>query len=131
MLKDNKILKINSLKKISSSAHMFVGEQPLLGSVGPNVDCRCVSEEHLVNTHKGLKSQTRPVTQPCCLVAQLSPTLCISMDCSPSGSSVHGIFQARILEWSAISCRSKPRLLRLLHWQTDSLPLGPPWKPVV
>ena len=30
-------------------------------------------------------------------------TLCDSMDCSPSGSSVHGIFQARILEWVAIS----------------------------
>ena len=32
--------------------------------------------------------------------------LCSSMDCSPSGSSVHGIFEARILEWVAISfCR--------------------------
>ena len=31
------------------------------------------------------------VTQPC-------PTLCDPMDCSPSGSSVHGILQARILE---------------------------------
>ena len=27
------------------------------------------------------------------------PTLCNPMDCSPPGSSVHGIFQARILEW--------------------------------
>ena len=30
-------------------------------------------------------------------------SLCDSMDCSPLGSSVHGIFQARILEWVAIS----------------------------
>ena len=30
------------------------------------------------------------------------PILCNSMDCSPRGSSVHGIFQARILEWVAI-----------------------------
>ena len=29
--------------------------------------------------------------------------LCKSMDCSPSGSSVHGILQARILEWVVIS----------------------------
>ena len=29
--------------------------------------------------------------------------LCYPMDCSPPGSSVHGIFQARILEWLAIS----------------------------
>jgi len=38
--------------------------------------------------------------------AQSSPTLCDPMDCSLSGSSIHGIFQARILEWVAISfCR--------------------------
>ena len=36
-------------------------------------------------------------------VAQLCPTLCDPVDCSPSGSSVHGILQARILEWVAIS----------------------------
>ena len=35
-------------------------------------------------------------------VAQLCPTLCDPMDCSLPGSSVHGIFQARILEWVAI-----------------------------
>ena len=38
----------------------------------------------------------------CCLVAQLCPTLCDPMDCSPPGSSVHGILEARILEWGAI-----------------------------
>ena len=37
------------------------------------------------------------------LVAQSCPTLCNHMDCGPPGSSVHGIFQARILEWIAIS----------------------------
>ena len=36
-------------------------------------------------------------------VAQLSPTLSDPMDCSPPGSSVHGIFQARVLEWGAIT----------------------------
>ena len=36
------------------------------------------------------------------LVAQSCPTLCDPMDCSPPGSSVHGILQARILEWVAI-----------------------------
>ena len=36
-------------------------------------------------------------------VAQSYPTLCYPMDCSPPGSSVHGVFQARILEWVAIS----------------------------
>ena len=37
------------------------------------------------------------------LVVQSCPTLCDPMDCSPPGSSVHGTFQARILEWFAIS----------------------------
>ena len=37
-----------------------------------------------------------------CSVSQSCPTLCNRMDHSPPGSSVHGIFQARILEWVAI-----------------------------
>ena len=48
----------------------------------------------------------------CCLVAQSCPTLCHPMDCSPPGFSVHGILQARILEWVAISFSrgsSRPR----------------------
>ena len=36
------------------------------------------------------------------LVVQPCLTLCDPMDCSPPGSSVHGIFQARVLEWVAI-----------------------------
>ena len=35
-------------------------------------------------------------------VTQLCPTLCDSVDCSPPRSSVHGILQARILEWVAV-----------------------------
>jgi len=36
-------------------------------------------------------------------VAQLSPTPSVPMDCSLPGSFVHGIFQARVLEWGAIA----------------------------
>ena len=36
-------------------------------------------------------------------VAQSCPTLCDTMDCRLPGSSVHGIFQARVLEWGAIA----------------------------
>ena len=36
-----------------------------------------------------------------------SPTLSNPMDCSPPGSSVHGIFQARVLEWVAIAFSEK------------------------
>ena len=38
----------------------------------------------------------------CSVIAQSCPTLCDPIDCSPPGSSVHGILQARILEWVAI-----------------------------
>ena len=51
-------------------------------------------------------------TPVCVLVAQSYLTFCNSMDYSLSGSSVHGILQARILEWAAIpSSRgsSRPR----------------------
>ena len=34
---------------------------------------------------------------------QSCPTLCDPMDCSPPGSSIHGIFQARVLEWGAVA----------------------------
>ena len=36
-------------------------------------------------------------------VSQSCPTLSKPMDCSPLGSSAHGIFQARVLEWGAIA----------------------------
>ena len=55
---------------------------------------------------------------------------CNPMDYSPPGSSVHDVFQARILEWVPISSSrgySQPRDLinpHLLHWQADSLPLS-------
>ena len=57
------------------------------------------------------------------LVTQSCPTLCDPMDCSPPGPSVHGILQARILEWVAISSsKDLPQgsNLGLLHWQADS-----------
>ena len=37
---------------------------------------------------------------------QSCPTLCNPMDCSPPGSSIHGLFQARVLEWSAIVAKT-------------------------
>ena len=43
------------------------------------------------------------------LVTSVSLTLCNPMDCSPPGFSVHGILQARILEWVAISFSRKER----------------------
>ena len=39
----------------------------------------------------------------CVLIAQSYPTLCNPIDCSPPGPSIHGILQAKTLEWVAIS----------------------------
>ena len=49
-------------------------------------------------------------------VAQSSPTLCDPMDCSLPGSSVHGIFQARILEWVAISFNPCFKTVKANYW---------------
>ena len=79
-----------------------------------------------------------PGSTPLMHACMLSLTLCDPMGCSPLPvSSVHGIFQARILEWFATSSSrrsSQPRdrthvSLRLLHWQANSSPLVPPGKP--
>ena len=60
---------------------------------------------------------------PSSVCVQLCLTLCDPVGCSPPGSSVHGIFQAGILEWVAISSSGEnpnqgmePRSLCLLHW---------------
>ena len=67
---------------------------------------------------------------------QLGLTLCDPMDYSPPGFTVHGILQARILEWFVTpSSRASPLpkdgthvFLCLLQWQAESLPLTQPRK---
>ena len=68
----------------------------------------------------------------CCLVTKLCLTLCDPRACSPPGPSVHGISQARILEWAAISFSrgsSQPRDQTPvscigMNWQAVSLALS-------
>ena len=72
----------------------------------------------------------RPSSGVCCvLILHLCLTLCNPMDCSPPGSSVHGILQARTLECIAISFsrgsfRTRDVTCIPSHWQVDSLPLS-------
>jgi len=47
-------------------------------------------------------------------VAESFPTLSDPMDCGPPGSSVHGIFQARVLEWGAIAFSRQEYLWQLI-----------------
>ena len=67
-------------------------------------------------------------------VAQSCPTLCHPMDCSLPGSSVHGIFQTRVLEWVAISFSrgsARPRdRTRSPASQTGALPSERPGEPI-
>ena len=65
------------------------------------------------------------------VLSQLScPTLCDPRDCTPPGSSVYGVLQARILEWVAMpfSRRSSPPRdpTQVSALQTDALPSEPP-----
>ena len=74
-----------------------------------------------------------------CSVAKSCPALCDLMDCSSPGSSVRGIFQAKILEWVAM-CFSRgsswPRDQNCICWvfcidrrTLYTVPPGKPWKP--
>ena len=71
-----------------------------------------------------------------CAHAQLGPTLYDPIDYSPPGSSVHGILQARILEWIVLPLLQgmvptqglNSHLLCLMYWQADSLPNGITWE---
>ena len=60
-------------------------------SPGKNTGVGC----HFLLQSMKVKSESE-VTQSC-------PTLSDPMDCSPPGSSIHGVFQARVLEWGAIA----------------------------
>ena len=74
-------------------------------SPGKNTGVDC----HVLLQCMKVKSESE-VTHSC-------PTHHDPMDCSPPGSSVHGIFQARVLEWGAIGF-SQPRIEKSLHLYT-------------
>ena len=93
-----------------------------------------------------LKSYFLSLSLSACVCAQWLLTLFDLMDCTawtlrtlqPAWQLVHGILQARILEWIAISSSrgifptqgQNLSLQRFLHWQADSLPLSLPGKSV-
>ena len=56
-------------------------------------------------------------------VAQSCPNLSDPMDCSLPGSSVHGIFQARVLEWGAIAFSGLNELVKTLKIKRKDKPL--------
>ena len=93
-----KIIKLKSIKKKERT----IKETSLPGYWGwPNPATSYLSFWHLISGY----AACFPVIclRGCVLVAQSRLTLCNPMDCSLPGSSVHGILQARTLEWAAIS----------------------------
>ena len=62
----------------------------------------CRVSRSLVKLGKGDRFGSKKHCAVLYLVPQSCLTLCHSMDCSPPGSSVHGILQAKILEWVAM-----------------------------
>ena len=69
---------------------------------------------HFLLQHMKVKSESE--------VAQSYLTLSDPLDCSPTGSSIHGIFQARVLEWGAIafSERTNPREYQVVRTHTGN-----------
>ena len=92
--------------------------------------------KHTYTTYMHIHTQPYLHTHKC-VPSQLQSraALCDPMGCSPPGSSVHGISQARILEWAAISSSresSRPRdgtrnPLCLLHWQGGFFSTSTTW----
>ena len=102
--------------KISFMMHIFAG-------------VLCCDGTSLIYQIRKSRMLVSPTPFRECSVVQSSPALSHSMACSLPGSSVHGISQQEY--WSGLPLPSpgdltqgsNPRLLYLLHWQVDSLPL--------
>ena len=99
-----------SLLNISTHLLSLQGKQFLFEKVSPTWErdrykLLRVTERMTHDTTNGFCGSTRQEGRLslCCVVLHSWPTLGDPMDCSLAGSSVHGIFLARILEWAAIS----------------------------
>ena len=110
------------------------GSPLLLGLGQPHQALWCVKGLQHGSEECNTGSQADIALRVC---AQQYPTLCNPVDCSPPGSSVHGVSQARILEWVTLPTPGdlpdtgiEPQLLHPLHWQVDCLPLHHPGSPV-
>ena len=81
----------------------------------------CATVHGVAKSRTQLRDWIQLINSLCVLVAQSCLTLCGLMDCGPPGSSVHGVLQARILEWVALSF-SRGSNSGLLHCRWNSLP---------
>ena len=119
-------LPLHRLETATAGLHLHWGEKNQLSSVAPST----LAPNSLTSTqpltmpkHWGQSGTSSEV-----LVTQLCSSLCDPVDCGLPGASVHGILQARILEWFAISSSrgsSDPGTEPVSpELQADSLPLS-------
>ena len=95
---------------VSSGSWWWTGKPGLLQYMGSQrVRQDWATEQRNVGSKTIIPYMEKEICVPMCWkterrvsVAQSCPTVCDPMDCSPPGSSVHGILQARILEWVVI-----------------------------
>ena len=92
-----KMVHIKKKKKSLSEPHLHY--YPLSSESPASPDCLSFPEDciYFHTSMRGFNSST--LSSKWSEVAQSCPTLCDPMDCRLPGSTVHGIFQARILEW--------------------------------
>ena len=81
--------------------HWWVGSLPLTPP-GKPIECLLYTN-HSAKSVKCMISFSLHTSYYCCFVAKSCLILCDPMDCSLPGSSVHGISQARVLQWITIS----------------------------
>jgi len=95
----------------NSERLIFLGSKIIADS-----DCNHKIKRHLLFGRKAMTnlSEWSEVAQSC-------PTLCDPIDCSLPGSSIHGIFQARILEWVAISFSRRSSQPRDWTWVSHTV----------
>ena len=99
---------------------VLVSQMLLVFSMGPELDAEGPRGQWTILNLTASESESE-VTQSC-------PTLSDPMDCSLRGSSIHGIFQAIVLEWIAISfskvkvAQSCPALCNLMDYTVHGIP---------
>ena len=96
---------VNTGMQISLQDLVFISRGGTAGSYSGGSIFNSLSNLHIV-LHSDcidLLSPQQCISESESEVAQSCPTLSDAMDCSPPGSSIHGIFQARVLEWGAFA----------------------------
>ena len=104
----------NFLGSVSSQQKFEVTDGPLLqlhviSSDGPVLQL-CVTAQFYLESKGKYILEAEGAAAIAAKLLQSCPTLCDPIDGSPPGSSVHGIFQARVLEWVAIAFSMRLRM---------------------